>query len=183
MGSSPRVRRKRNWIPLAETPHPSVGRWQVEQERPLVPRDWKNAPFRLMGASWMLYVSSKPLPSGKGNKLGNAWALAALPAKATLTVNAKTVEFHVYLPASPNLYLIVQAEYTSFQLDSYDSLDKSARLRPFPQGAFSCHIDDAFLKAAALLDASRESIHWREIARYGAISEGIRGFRHAAWGV
>lgn len=44
-----------------------------------------------MGASWMLYVSSKPLALGKGNKFGNACALAALPAKATLTANAKTV--------------------------------------------------------------------------------------------
>src|ERR1041385_7040752 len=71
IGSRPRVRKKRSWISAAETVHPSAGTWHVEQDRPLRPIDWKNVPVRLIGPPWMLYVSSNPLASGSGDKLGN----------------------------------------------------------------------------------------------------------------
>ena len=69
----------------------------------------------------MLYVSTKPLALGKGNKFGNACALAALPAKATLTATAKTVLNFTHTLLKRDRYLIVRVEYTSFQLRGYDS--------------------------------------------------------------
>src|SRR4029077_12935198 len=79
MGSKPRVRRNRNWTSAAETLQPSVGRRQEEQDRPLVPSDWKKAPVKLIGALLTLYVSRNPLPLGSGARLGSDCAPALNP--------------------------------------------------------------------------------------------------------
>src|SRR4026208_1129585 len=89
MGSKPCVRRKRNRISAAETDQASAARWQEEHDRPLVPRDWKNGPVRSMSVLLMLYVSTNPLPSGRGKRLGRDCALATAPIRE-LTTNRTT---------------------------------------------------------------------------------------------
>src|SRR5580704_852202 len=52
-------------------PNPSLARWQVPQERPLVPRLWKNTFWLLSSIGPLaLYVEIRPVGSKNGNRLG-----------------------------------------------------------------------------------------------------------------
>src|SRR5215813_1799509 len=60
-GSLPLVWLKREAAPAALIDHPSCGRWQLKQLRPLVPRLWKNAlcAVEVTPPGW--YVANFPL--------------------------------------------------------------------------------------------------------------------------
>src|SRR5215813_1498798 len=70
MGSRPRVATKRCWTLAAETDIPSLGWWQVAQERPLLPKLWKKGPARSMPPPLVLYVSEAPLGFANNMSLG-----------------------------------------------------------------------------------------------------------------
>src|SRR5690348_8912733 len=84
------VENKGSWPPVASNIcsaraalklMPFSGRWQVAQARPLVPRDWKNGPDSLK-VPLPLLVSTKPLWSWNGNRLGRDAATTAAAASA-----------------------------------------------------------------------------------------------------
>jgi hypothetical protein len=79
IGSNPWVRRNRSRTSSAEIDQASVGKWQDEQERPLEPRDWKNAPVRGIDVLLMLYVATNPLLFCRGKRLGKDCPLAMAP--------------------------------------------------------------------------------------------------------
>src|SRR5271154_1984464 len=56
---------------LMPSPIPSLARWHVPQERPLVPKLWKNA-FLLLSSigPFALYVETRPVGSRNGKRLG-----------------------------------------------------------------------------------------------------------------
>src|ERR1700740_3031463 len=71
MGSVPAVTTKRAFTWAPDTVHASLGWWHVLQVRPLVPSCWKKGPVkstRPLGS--VVYVSTAPLGSTKGNRLG-----------------------------------------------------------------------------------------------------------------
>src|SRR5215469_6055474 len=70
IGSSPWVSTNRCWTLAAATDIPSLGWWQVAQERPLVPRLWKNGPVRSIPPPAVLWVSDAPVGFAKNVPLG-----------------------------------------------------------------------------------------------------------------
>src|SRR5262245_34095493 len=61
IGSRPAVWSNRRWINSGVTVIPASGTWQLEQERPLVPSDWKNGLLgSLSGPPEALMVREKP---------------------------------------------------------------------------------------------------------------------------
>jgi hypothetical protein len=99
IGSRPLVKRKRNCTSAGEMLQPWVGRWQEAQDRPLLPRDWKKAPRKLIGALFTLYVSNHPLRFGSGNRLGSDWPVAAAVIMAAPISTAIALSFICLLPA------------------------------------------------------------------------------------
>src|SRR5689334_9266581 len=93
IGSSPRVRRKRNLISAAETDQPSAARWHEEQDRPLVPSDWKKGPVRSIDVLLTLYVSRNPLLLGSGKRLGKDCAPMMVPLRAPTTSRVMRLSF------------------------------------------------------------------------------------------
>src|SRR5690348_4948951 len=86
-GSWPAVAWKICSARAALRPIPFSARWQVAQARPLVPRDWKQGPL-WSNLPLALFVSTKPVWSWKGNRLGRD---AATTAAAVNTGTAQAI--------------------------------------------------------------------------------------------
>jgi hypothetical protein len=67
---------------------PSLGWWHVPQERPLVPRLWKNGPVRSMPPLAVLWVWDAPPGFGKNTPLG--MKENCCPPAAATTISAAT---------------------------------------------------------------------------------------------
>src|SRR2546422_4614352 len=88
IGSWPWVSENRCWTWLAETDMPSLGWWQLPQDRPLVPKLWKNGPVRSMPPPVVLWVSDAPPGFPKNVPLG--MKVICCPLSATMATSVAT---------------------------------------------------------------------------------------------
>src|SRR6516162_6793830 len=90
IGSRPWVWLNLAWTFAADTDMPSLGWWQEPQERPFVPRLWKNGPVRSIPPLMVLYVSDSPVGFRKKVPLGTR--VSCCPLAPTIAISTAKIK-------------------------------------------------------------------------------------------